>query len=135
MVFRPIEKEKNYVMNWIRTSLILVVISIIYLSLKTPSEGIQIRWNDKLGHLFAYTVLTVNCGLLIKKSNWLYAAVAAFTLSAILEYAQGFVPGRTVEWADLLANALGVLLGWTILKVLHPKIVALLQQLRLMRKD
>lgn len=122
-------------MNWIKSALIIVIIGIVYLSLRAPSESFQIRWNDKLGHILAYTVLTVNIGLLMKKSNWLYAAVAAFTLSAILEYAQGFVPGRTVEWADLLANALGVLLGWTILKVLHPKIVALLQQLRLMRKD
>ena len=120
-------------MNWIKTSLIVVLIAIIYLSLRAPSESFQIRWNDKLGHLLAYTVLTVNIGLLLKRNKQKIAPIIAFTVSAILEYLQGFVPGRSVEWADLVANGLGAILGWIILLLFHNQLVSILKKLKLIK--
>lgn len=122
-------------MNWIKTSLIVVLIAIIYLSLRAPSESFQIRWNDKLGHLLAYTVLTVNIGLLLKRNKQKIAPIIAFTVSAILEYLQGFVPGRSVEWADLVANGLGAILGWIILLLFHNQLVSILKKLKLIKLD
>lgn len=122
-------------MNWIKTSLIVVLIAIIYLSLRAPSESFQIRWNDKLGHLLAYTVLTVNIGLLLKRNKQKIAPIIAFTVSAILEYLQGFVPGRSVEWADLVANAIGATIGFILLLLLYNNIIQLLKRLRIIKNE
>lgn len=116
-------------MNWIKTSLVLVVVTIVYLSLKSPSG--EIKLNDKIGHLLAYSVLTINAGLLVAKNKWLFVAILAFALSALLEYLQGFVPGRSVDWKDLVANASGVVIGLLVLFFLKEKILNVLKRLRM----
>lgn len=118
-------------MNWIKTSLILVIIGITFLSLKTPAGGIEIKINDKFGHLLAYCVLVVNAGLLVSKSKWFFVAILAFAFSALLEYLQGFVPGRSVDWKDVIANACGVIIGWVVLLLFKEKILSLLRKLKL----
>lgn len=131
MVFLQSGKEKNYDMNWIKTSLILVILGITFLSLKPPTGGIEIKINDKFGHLLAYCVLVVNAGLLVSKSKWLFVAISTFAFSALLEYLQGFVPGRSVDWRDLVANAGGVIIGTMILLLFKEKILDLLKKLKL----
>lgn len=118
-------------MNWIKTSLILVIVGITILSLKPPTGGIEINVNDKVGHLLAYCVLMVNAGLLFSKNKWWLVALSAFAFSTLLEYLQGFVPGRSVDWKDLVANASGVIIGWSILLLLKEKILKFLKRLRL----
>lgn len=119
-------------MNWIKISLVIVVSGIIYLSLKPPSGAVEIRVNDKFGHLLAYFILTVNTGLLFSKNKWWLTALSVFAFSALLEYLQGFVPGRTVDWKDLAANAGGVLTGVLVLFLFKEKILNLLRKLRLL---
>jgi VanZ family protein len=121
-------------MNWIRTSLAIVVLGIAYLSLKAPAGGIEIKVNDKIGHLLAYVVLTINTGLLFPKNKWVFVAFSAFAFSALLEYLQGFVPGRSVDWKDLIANASGVLIGVTILLLFKEKMLNLLRKMNLVSK-
>lgn len=121
-------------MNWIRTSLVIVIIAITYLSLKSPSSSIQIDVNDKIGHLIAYCVLTVNAGLLFSSKKWWIVALCAFAMSAIMEYLQSFVPGRFSDWKDLVANGSGVLLGCLILILFREKIMSFLKWLRLVKK-
>ena len=121
-------------MSWIRTSLVIVIIAISYLSLKSPSASIQIDINDKIGHLIAYCVLTVNAGLLFSRKKWWIVVLCAFAMSAIMEYLQSFVPGRFTDWKDLVANGTGALLGWVILILFGEKIMSLLKWLRLVKK-
>lgn len=120
-------------MNWIKTSLILVLIGIAFLSLKSPTGGIEVKVNDKFGHLLAYCVLTVNAGLLVSKNKWLFVALAAFSFSALMEYLQGFVPGRSVDWKDLLANAIGTGIGLVVLFLFKEKILNLLKKFRIVK--
>lgn len=116
-------------MNWIKTSLILVLLGITFLSLKPPAGGVEIKVNDKFGHLLAYCVLTVNAGLLFSKKHWLFVALAAFSFSALMEYLQGFVPGRSVDWKDLVANAMGVGIGLIVLYLFKDKLIKVLRRL------
>lgn len=120
-------------MNWIKTSLILVLLGITFLSLKPPAGGVEIKVNDKFGHLLAYCVLTVNAGLLFSKKHWLFVALAAFSFSALMEYLQGFVPGRSVDWKDLVANAMGTGIGLLVLLLLKEKILSLLRKVNVVR--
>jgi VanZ family protein len=118
-------------MKWIKTSLILVILGITFLSLKPPAGGIEIKINDKLGHLLAYCVLVVNAGLIVAKNKWLLIAISTFAFSALLEYLQGFVPGRSVDWKDLIANIGGAAIGYLVLLLFKDRILNLLQKLRL----
>ena len=78
--------------------------------------------NDKLLHLFAYFVfgLTINLGL--KKNHPAISRARCFTLLLIIgglyaasdEIHQHFIPGRTADIYDWVADILGVMLSYII---------------------
>jgi len=121
-------------MNWTKISLVIVGLSIAYLSLKAPSAGVEIHVNDKFGHGLAYFVFTLNLGVLLQKNNCWWAAIIAFGFSALLEYLQGFVPGRTVSSLDLLANASGAVLATLLLLFFYKSLHQILKKLNLLKK-
>lgn len=120
-------------MNWIKISLILVIFGIVYLSLKPPSEGVEININDKIGHLIAYGVLTTNAGLLLPRNRWIFVGICSFFFSCVLEYLQGFIPGRTVDWKDLIANFSGTVIGLLILYAFGVHILQIVKKIKLIR--
>ncbi len=98
-------------MTFLRITLLMILIGIAYLSL-TPSTSVSVG-NDKLGHFIAYGTLMFNLGLLTidKRTHFLFAALFALFYGAVMEYGQSFVPGRTVSFYDMVANASGVFIG------------------------
>jgi VanZ family protein len=77
-----------------------------------PPESIDLGW-DKLNHLAAFTSLAFTASMAHPDSprvrlGWLLALVA---FGGLIEIGQHFVPGRSGEWPDLLADALGAALG------------------------
>lgn len=119
-------------MNWIKTALVLVILGITFLSLKSPSASSSLEVNDKVGHFIAYAVLTINLCLLTQRKHYFWMALIAFGYSCLMEYLQGFVPGRTVDYHDLIANGLGALIGLSISLLLMNTIKAILKKLKLM---
>jgi VanZ family protein len=87
--------------------------AIVWLSLTPSPPQIDVAHSDKLGHCASY-------GLLMFWFSWLYPAgrtriayAVAFTGMGIgLEFFQGHLGYRTYDVFDMLANAIGVLLGW-----------------------
>jgi VanZ family protein len=70
---------------------------------------------DKLHHLLGFAVLTF-VGALGYPPRWrtlLTVALALLLYGAFVEAVQSQLPWRSAEWADLLADGLGVLLGAT----------------------
>ena len=77
----------------------------------TGIAGIELEL-DKAIHLGVY-ICYAACPWVIGNSMrraWLSTALVA-VLSLAFEIGQAFVPGRTCSWDDLVANALGVMLG------------------------
>lgn len=75
-----------------------------------PPAGLD-SGHDKLGHAFAFFVLAA-CAARAHPAwgAWrLFAAALAF--GAFIELVQTQVPGRSAEWGDLLADAVGAVLG------------------------
>lgn len=84
---------------------------VIFLSLTSLSFHTGIDYGDKLGHLLAYTLLMGWFVQLYRR--WpmiLLHALLLILLGITLEFLQQRT-GRTFEVADMLANALGVILG------------------------
>ena len=86
---------------------------IIALSLTPAPPQIDIENGDKLGHLAAYGLVTLwfaqpYTGL--RQRIWLAGGMVA--LGIAMEYAQRATGYRTFEVADMVADALGVAIGW-----------------------
>jgi VanZ family protein len=112
-------------MNWIKNnqkvvffSFITVIVGITVLSLMPPISKINLSEKDKIGHFVAYTVLTLN-GLIIQKyqSKKFWMLFAFILYGGLMEFLQGFVPGREVSAWDLVANTNGVLIGFALIQL------------------
>lgn len=90
----------------------LVIVASSLLPLPAASLG---GGRDKLGHFVAYFVLmALGAGISPDTRLW-QVALRCLLLGIALEVAQAALPGiRQADWADLLANATGVLAAWLI---------------------
>ena len=84
--------------------------AIVWLSLTPSPPQVDFSYSDKAGHLAAY-------GLLMFWFARLYTSRAAYAAGFIamgiaLEFAQGALGFRTYEVLDMVANTIGVLMGW-----------------------
>jgi VanZ family protein len=101
--------------SWWLLSLICVWIGITYLSLKSASHATPIRINDKLGHFIAYAVFSLNALIVWRLKSYRFKTILGLVLVSyglLMELLQGFVPGREVSGYDLLANSIGVGIGF-----------------------
>jgi len=94
-------------------SLILVITGIAILSLLPPKSIEKLGEHDKINHFIAYSVLSLNFGLVIKKlKSYLLYLPGLIGYGLLLEYCQGFIPGREPSWLDAIANSTGVCVGF-----------------------
>ena len=109
-----------------RTLLLLLAAVVAGLALTpTPPEHIGLDW-DKLNHTAAFAALAV-CAVLgwrhAHPARRLLVLLALLAFGGAIELLQRHVPGRSAEWADLLADAIGIaaggLLAWGWLQHRH----------------
>ena len=87
--------------------------AIVWLSLTPSLPQADVAHTDKLGHLAGYGLLMFWFCRLYPTRQTRVAYAAAFTVMGIgLELLQGHLGYRTYEVFDMLANTIGVLLGW-----------------------
>ena len=99
---------------WGRGVLWASLLLVAYLSLMPYDGHLLDNQRDKLAHLAVYAALTVLTYLAYQRLAMLQLVAALLAYSVGLEIGQYFVPGRFLSAADILANALGLLLGCTI---------------------
>jgi VanZ family protein len=88
-----------------------VLVSIVVLSVMPSPPSADFESGDKVGHLLAYGVLMSWFASLYPARRPLLA-IAFIGLGVALEFVQGALGYRTFEIADMVANTVGVLLGW-----------------------
>lgn len=91
----------------------LIVATVIYLSLTAkPPIMLPLSFGDKVGHFLAYSVLMGwFVQLFSSRSLLIVHALLLVAMGVGLEYAQGYGGRRHFEYADMVANSLGVLIG------------------------
>ena len=118
------------IQNLFRLLFVLLILLSIGLSLTPLVAEVPMRWNDKLIHAFAYFSLILSFDFSWRSGKFLIVkAILVLAYSGLIEYAQGYVPGRHVSEYDMFANAVGI--GIFILMVPIFKRVQLYQWLRL----
>lgn len=92
--------------------LILILLGITILSL-LPIAGLPEKtgFTDKQSHFIAWGTAALVGFTLFPRAGWRILLLLLFWGVAI-EYAQQFIPKRQFSGLDVLANTLGVLLGW-----------------------
>src|SRR3989475_5218762 len=87
--------------------------AIVWLSLTPAPPKLDFEHGDKLGHFLAYGVLMFWFCLLYLKTRVRILYAAGFIAMGIgLEFIQGWLVYRTYDPLDMLANTIGVALGW-----------------------
>jgi len=93
-----------------------MVATVIVLSL-IPVEVDLGEGKDKLAHAVAYGGLSFWFGMVFGgRGLQLGIAVAFAAMGVALEFLQGLTDYRTFEVADMIANAVGAVLGWCLLQ-------------------
>ncbi len=97
-----------------------LVALVVYLSLTPqPSAPLPFDNSDKVEHAFAYMILSFwFCHLYVTCRSRAGVIATLVALGVGLEYVQGWMGCRSFDVMDMLADSIGVLLGW--LLVLTP---------------
>ena len=91
----------------------MIVLLIVYLSLTPRPIAIPVSEGDKFGHALAYGVLMLWFAQLYLDLRQRYVlAVLCVALGVGLEFAQLLTETREFSIADMVADGVGVLLGW-----------------------
>ena len=95
--------------------LCLVLVLVLAL-VPTPPEPLSTGW-DKTNHLLAFGTLAVlGCRAFPRRAVAVLCALLAY--GGLIELLQSLTPYRSAEWADWLADGLGLLLGKVLVPVL-----------------
>jgi VanZ family protein len=97
----------------LRVGWFLAMLSVTVLALM-PVEHLQLplfNWWDKAQHVLAFAVLTT-WALLAWPSMTVVVLVGMLAFGAFIELAQWWVGYRFADWADWLADVVGVCLAW-----------------------
>jgi VanZ family protein len=96
-----------------RALLVSTMLAVCWLALSPKPPTLPFGQTDKFEHALAFAVLTVAAFLAGRggRRGAGIAALAMFGFGCFIELAQTQVPGRSAEWADLAANASGIVIG------------------------
>ncbi|MDB5731142.1 MAG: hypothetical protein JWQ03_1037 [Variovorax sp.] len=85
-------------------------LAVLVLALMPPTPHMPTTGWDKSNHLLAFSTLAV-LGLWSWPGRTVAVLVALLAYGGLIEILQSFTPDRSAEWADLLADGLGLLVG------------------------
>jgi VanZ family protein len=114
---RPVDRLRRALFSrparraWAAT-LSLLTVTVLFLALRPGSGGPTLGW-DKANHALAFACLAFSglFALRERRRAPLWVAIGLLALGGLIELVQLHVPGRSAEWADLLADAVGIGLG------------------------
>jgi VanZ family protein len=91
---------------------------IVYLSLMHDPPRIEVHGGDKAGHVLLYGVAAFwFCAAYTGKARVLHC-LGLVALGVGLEFVQRWVGYRSFEIADMVADVIGVLAGWAVVRVI-----------------
>lgn len=108
----------------------LLVVTVVTLSLLPGRDLPDVPWSDKLSHFVAYGALGGWYALIFRsRGKRIRSVIGLMLLGAGLELVQGWGGYRHAEWADMGANAVGVILGSLLVTYLCPDLLVRIESL------
>lgn len=91
---------------------LIVLVVVLFNGLKPEPVPQLFDQQDKLHHLFGFAALAFTLRLAFPRVSFLWGLLLTVAAALLIEMGQGFLPNRMASRWDMLANVLGVLLGW-----------------------
>lgn len=100
-------------MSYLRVLPFMIVLAVVLASGLRPEPVPQLfDQQDKLHHLLGFAALAFTLRLAFARLSFLWGFGFAVAAALLIELAQSLLPHRMASRWDMLANVLGVLLGW-----------------------
>ncbi len=100
-------------MNHLRYLPFLAVLAtILFTGLRPDPIPQAFDQQDKLHHLLGFAALMFTMRLAFPQWRLAWAVALSLAAALLIEIGQGMLPARQASMGDMLANTLGVLLGW-----------------------
>ncbi len=102
---------------WLVLGYVWVLVVITMSLLPNPPDTQSVFLGDKLVHGVTYLLLMVWFCQSYSSNSYRIVGIYLFALGVMIEFAQWGTGYRFLELADIIANLLGILVGWFLLKV------------------
>jgi len=95
----------------------IVCLAVVIVGSLLPGDSAAMRAldkldvNDKVEHLLAYAVLAFLPAIHERRRNLVVVLILAAALGVLLEFGQLYSPGRSFDIYDMLADAVGIIIG------------------------
>lgn len=100
-------------MTMLRSAFWVCVLAILVMSLMPPVPQMPTTGWDKSNHMLGFAVLML-LGRWAYPGRTVLLVCTLLAYGALIELLQSLTPARFAEWADLLADALGLFAGWAL---------------------
>ncbi len=118
-------------MKFIKITILFTLTIITYYSLQIPDK-LSIPTNDKVGHFIAYTTLSLQVFLLCKiAKERILGVILIISYGVLMEFIQGFVPGREPSFYDMIANSSGTFFSLVIIYFFQNNIRSILRKIKI----
>ena len=99
--------------NYLRVLPFLVVLAVILFSGLRPEPVPQVfDQQDKLHHMLGFAALIFTLRLAFPQWRVFWCIALSLGAATLIELGQSLLPNRQASLGDMLANTLGVFLGW-----------------------
>lgn len=108
----------------------LWVVLVCYLSLMPhPPQPVTFDGVDKIEHLLAYAGLMLWFSqVYVARTARIGLVLGLIALGVAIEFLQGMSAYRFFEYSDMLANAAGVSIGWSLARTRMGRVILLLER-------
>ncbi len=115
---------------WLSIGYVLVFV-VVYLSITTsPIKNLGIPYQDKISHALAYfSLMFWFAQIYHDKFQRNMIAIIFLFMGVLMEYIQSFELARTADMADILANTVGVGLGFLLAQTALKNVLVNLEKL------
>jgi len=98
---------------------------IVYLATTTREIEVVANSWDKLNHLVAFAVLYLLLSAAYESLQIKMRVMLLMAFALQIELVQYFIPGRDFSWLDIVADGIGIFIGWGIWQLLFSKLIKL----------
>ncbi|MEO8015758.1 MAG: VanZ family protein [Polaromonas sp.] len=91
--------------------LAVLVLALVPTDVPIPSTG----W-DKSNHLLAFSVMAL-LGMRAFPGRTMAVLAGLLAYGILIEVLQSFTPSRSADWRDVVADAVGLALGWAVVQL------------------
>lgn len=114
--------------SWLALGWLWVVCVFVLSLMPVPPQPLVFDFSDKLEHALAYALLMLWFCQLYSGHARIRLFLVLVVMGVCIEFLQGLTGYRYFEFADMLANTAGVLIGWGLARTGLGKMLSALEQ-------